>query len=95
MQTFDMSMINRAALICFDDINDNDDDVFHFKYIVMQANQTKGFRREFFSFSQIVHVLNIFLLFTKISTNLDQVWKTIGCTAGKRYYANFLLAKFI
>ena len=62
MQTFDMSMINRAALICCDDINDDEVDMFHFKYIVMQANQTKGFRREFFSFSQIVHVLNIFLL---------------------------------
>ena len=63
--TFDMTMINRAALICFDDINDDEDDVFHFKYIVMQANQTKGFRREFFSFAQIVHLLNILLLFTK------------------------------
>jgi len=58
-------MINRAALICFHDINGNEDDVFHFKYIVMQANQTKGFRREFFSFAQIVHLLNILLLFTK------------------------------
>ena len=37
-------MINSAALIYFDDINDDEDDVFHFKYIVMQANQTKGFQ---------------------------------------------------
>ena len=33
-----MSMINRAALICIDDINDDEDDMFHSKYIVMQAN---------------------------------------------------------
>jgi len=65
-----MSMINRAALIYFDDINDDEDDVFHFKYIVNQANQTKGFRREFFSFAQIVLPLNIFLLFTKISISI-------------------------
>jgi len=63
-------MINRAALIYFDDINDDEDDVFHFKYIVNQANQTKGFRREFFSFAQIVLPLNIFLLFTKISISI-------------------------
>jgi len=66
-----MTMINRAALICFDDINDYEDDVLHFKYIVMPANQTKGFRREFFSFAQIVHPLNIFLLFTKISISIN------------------------
>jgi len=83
-----MPMINRAALIYFlDDINDDEDDVFHFKYIVMQANQTKGFRREFFSFAQIVHPLNIFLLFTKIPISIN-FRKQLDVFLGKAKHGN-------